>query len=243
MLAVKLAYSVWGMASLFTEFRTLIVQSGTKTMRLNRLFRALQFARYGTWNSDFVVNSIISDSVKEFDSPFVTALTNDVHEIDVAFGLISFVFRKKLFFQIEGQWGERLKVPSKSAALLRCVWVDPRYRHQGLLREFVAYLTAHAVERKTAVIVCPRPFEFKSSNELQIDSVYDSYFPTDLTYGHAEETENLLRTWQKLGFTLSTQDPAIGKYPVLLFVPETFEHEISSECHASNNGRLTAGGD
>ena len=203
-------------------------------MRRNRSFVALQFARHGAWCCDLVVNSIISDSVKEFDSPFVTALTDDVHEIDVAFGFSSFVFRKKLFFQIEGQWGERLKVPSKSAALLRCVWVDPRYRHQGLLREFVAYLTAHAVERKTAVIVCPRTFEFKSSKELQIDSVYESYFPTDLTYGHAEETESLLRTWQKLGFTLSTQHPAMGKYPVLLFVPETFEHDINSECRQSN---------
>ena len=45
---------------------------------------------------------------------------------------------------------------------------------------------------------------------------------------------------QKLGFTLSTQHPAMGKYPVLLFVPETIEHDISSACHAPNNGRLTA---
>jgi hypothetical protein len=208
-------------------------------MRLNRSYVTLQFARFGAWHNDFSINSFLADSTKEYDSRFVTALTNDVEKIDVAFGLSSFVFKKKLFFQIEGKWGQRLKLPDECLALLRCVWVDPRYRRQGLLKEFVAYLTAHAVQCKTAVILCPRPFEFTSRRQLEIDAVYECYVPSELTYGDTKQTEALWQMWRDLGFTVTVQNPAIGSHPAMLFVPETFEHEISSECRPSSVGRLS----
>jgi GNAT superfamily N-acetyltransferase len=217
----------------------LLLPLNATAMRMNRSYVTLQFARFGAWNSDFSINSFLSDSTKEYDSPFVKALTKDVEQIDVAFGLSSFVFKKKLFFQIEGKWGQRLKLPDESLALLRCVWVDPRYRRQGLLKEFVAYLTAHAVQSKTAVILCPRPFEFTSRRQLEIDAVYECYVPSELTYGDTKQTEALWQMWRDLGFTLTIQDPAIGTHPALVFVPDTFEHVIRSEFQPSSVSYLS----